>query len=53
MIIDASYTADAIAWLIVWSATGVVGRELLARHDASKRGERLVRPQWPRKAGRS
>lgn len=31
--IDASYTGDAVAWLIAWAALGLTGRQLLARAD--------------------
>lgn len=50
MIIDASYTADVLAWALAWSAIGVAGRELIARHDQRKQGEQAA--GTARKAGR-
>jgi hypothetical protein len=39
MMIDATYTADVLAWALAWGAIGLAGRELLARHDQRKSGE--------------
>jgi hypothetical protein len=50
MIIDPSYTADALAWLLVWSALGFVGRDLLAKHDRQQQRDQAA--GTARKAGR-
>jgi hypothetical protein len=31
--IDPTYTADALAWLLAWGALGVAGRVLVTRAD--------------------
>jgi hypothetical protein len=35
-----TYTADALVWLLVWSAVGVTGRVLIANGDAKRNARR-------------
>jgi hypothetical protein len=50
MIFDPTYAADAITWAVVWSGVGLVGRQLLAKHD--RRQQREQAAGTARKAGR-
>lgn len=34
--IDPQYAADVVAWAVVWSGLGLVGRHMLARREASQ-----------------
>lgn len=40
---DLTYAADVLVWALVWSAAGLVGRQLIAngdaRRDARQHGE--------------
>ena len=31
---DPQYVADALAWAVAWSGLGLIGRQLLAQHEA-------------------
>lgn len=35
--IDPTYTTQALAWLVVWSAGGLAGRQWLAGREAERR----------------
>lgn len=37
---DPQYAADAVAWAVVWSGLGLVGRKLLADHETRQHGRR-------------
>ena len=35
--LDPQYVAQVVAWAAVWSGAGLIGRQLLAQHDARQR----------------
>lgn len=46
--IDPQYVADVVAWAAVWSGLGLVGRQLLAKHEAAQQARRrdpVTRPK--------